>query len=403
MEKVIDEKRKIQEQLEISQYLCKKQVEDLKTAWQEVHSLQKSMNCDPFVLVLIDADITMFSDNYVQRGSAGGHDAARDLRKAIYEYFKTKDGFLLDTKIVIHMFANMAGLSKTYQESKILSDPMFLRQFLQGFNKEHALCHFIDAGDDKEAADKEMELFYNNAHCKHIMFAGSGDNSYAGFLRQYTLTDQICSRVVLVESVPFASKLEDLAAKFEKTRLQGLFRETKIETRRGSFREDATACSQKSSPPTSYASTVRQTGQSQAEVSPTLPKDLTTGNSQERKEGKKIFQNSLGQRVDQPVKADRAIVTSLKPKKLCNRHFLTRCNYAQCLHSHEGRLTPAQIEALRFIARLSPCQTLYCEDPDCVAGHRCMQGTRCDRRGSSCWFSEEMHNVDVNVTGFITV
>ncbi|EXJ92478.1 hypothetical protein A1O3_01029 [Capronia epimyces CBS 606.96] len=387
----------------MSQYTCQKQIEDLNNAWQQVDGLQKSMNCDPFVLVLVDGDITMFSDDYVRRGSVGGHDAARDLRKAVYEYFKTKTGFHLDTKIVIHVFANIAGLSKIYQEARILPDPVVLRQFLQGFNKQHALCHFIDAGDDKEAADnkvkEEMELFYNNTHCKHIMFAGSGDNSYAVFLRQYSLTDQICSRVILVESIPYASKMESLASKFERTCLPNLFRETKIEARRVSRDETGV----KNSPPPSYASTVKQSNQPRAELVSVSPTASVAGSSLERAEKKKIFQNSQGQRVDQAVKAERAIVTSLKPRKLCNRHFLTRCNYSPCLHSHEGKLAPAQLDALRFIARLSPCQTLYCEDPDCVSGHRCMQGSHCDRRGSNCWFSEEMHNVDVKITGFITV
>lgn len=245
-----------------------------------------------------------------------------------------------------------------------------------------------------------MELFYNNAHCRHIMFAGSGDNSYAGFLRQYSLTDRVSSRVVLIESVPFANKLEDLAIKFERTRLQGLFRESKLETRRTSIREDVVPLLQKT-PPASYASTVKQPYQPQGRLSPVLPRELP-GTIKERAE-KRIFLNSRGQRVDQPVKADRAVVTSLKPKKLCNRHFLTRCNYIACLHSHEGKLSLAETDALRFIARLSPCQTLYCEDPDCVSGHRCMQGSICDRRGLSCWFPEEMHTVDTKIADCIIV
>lgn len=79
------------------------------------------------------------------------------MRKAVYDYFKTREGFLLDTKIVIHVFANTTGLNKTYLEAKIVQDPMIFRQFLQGFNKEYALCHFTDAGDDKEAADNKVK------------------------------------------------------------------------------------------------------------------------------------------------------------------------------------------------------------------------------------------------------
>lgn len=240
-----------------------------------------------------------------------------------------------------------------------------------------------------------MSLFFNNTHCKHIMFAGSGDSSYAGFLRQYTLTTQVCSRIVLVESVPFASKFIELADKFEKTEFKVLFRDTKIDIRRPSFRDEGPGRPQRSPPP-SYASTVKQVGQSQSEED-NFFKDTTSPTASERGERRKIFLNKDGHRVDRDVRPDKGLVTSLKPRKLCNRHFLTRCNYVSCMHSHEGTLTPAQTEALRYIARLSPCQTLHCDDPDCVAGHRCMAGSKCDRRGSNCWFSEEMHNVDTTI------
>lgn len=313
------------------------------------------------------------------------------------------------------------GLSKTYHEVKIVPDLMVFRQFVQGFNKEHALCHFTDAGDDKEAADNkvkgrcrtwssantaerfvaQVELFYDNVHCKHIMLAASGDNSYAGFLRQYSLTDQVSSRVVLIESIPFASQLEELASKFQTTRFKGLFRDCKVERRRTSFLEENKSQPQKS-PTATYASTVKQKNGAQDKPAIVMVGYPATEMSPS-KQGKKIFHNSKGQRVDQPIKADRATVTRLKPMKLCNRHFLTQCHYEVCTHSHVGNLTPAELDALRFIARLSPCQTVYCEDPDCVAGHRCMQGSNCDRRGSKCWFDEAMHDVDAKISGFITV
>lgn len=93
------------------------------------------------------------------------------MRKAVYEYFRSKDGFLLDTKIVIHTFANISGLSKTYQEARIVADSTAFRQFLHGFNKEHALCYFIDAGDDKEAADNKVKGVLNDR------FANKPDSS----------------------------------------------------------------------------------------------------------------------------------------------------------------------------------------------------------------------------------
>lgn len=223
------------------------------------------------------------------------------------------------------------------------------------------------------------------------MFAGSGDSSYAGFLRQYTFTTQVCSRIVLVESIPFANKFGEVADQFEKTEFKAIFRESKIDTRRPSFREEGGGRARGSTPP-SYASTVKYAGHSP--TAGDVGKDATGSIAGERTDGRKIYLNKDGYRVDRDVRPDKGLVTSLKPRKLCNRHFLTRCNYISCMHSHEGTLTPAQTDALRYIARLSPCQTLHCEDPDCVAGHRCMAGSKCDRRGSNCWFSEEMHNVD---------
>jgi len=67
------------------------------------------------------------------------------------------DDFSLDTRIVIRVFSNLAGLSKTYLDAKIVTESASLRQFVQGFNKEYALCEYVDAGDDKEAADTKIK------------------------------------------------------------------------------------------------------------------------------------------------------------------------------------------------------------------------------------------------------
>lgn len=69
-----EEKQKIQNELELSRYLCGKQLADLKTKNQDISGLQKTMvrcyvsnmevllirsqDCDPFVLFLVDGDIT---------------------------------------------------------------------------------------------------------------------------------------------------------------------------------------------------------------------------------------------------------------------------------------------------------------------------------------------------------
>jgi hypothetical protein len=99
-----------------------------------------------------------FLDELVQRGISGGEDTAQKLREALSGYVKGLDGMSLhDAQIVIRIYANMEGLSKTYRDAKLLSSPSQLDLFVRGFNKSHPLCDFGDAGNDKEAADSKIK------------------------------------------------------------------------------------------------------------------------------------------------------------------------------------------------------------------------------------------------------
>jgi len=401
--------------------------------------------CKPFVLVLIDGDDTkvrfaiflgrssqtllisfQFLDKFVKNGVQGGQDAVRELRQAVFHHFKNKSDFQYDFDIVIRVYSNMEGLSNAYYQAKLLAEPAHFRPFVQGFNKSQELCDYLDAGNDKEGADTKikgenrqhnifmrltesiatMELFFWNAHCKHIMLGGSGDNSYAGFLRKFTLTDQVCERITLLEALPFASGLEELASKFQVTSFRHVFRDTKLLTRRVSFQDQGNRPPK--SPSVSYATTVSKAPAAiRAEANSVLPKSpsspaLESKPATAELQPRRIYLNSRGQRVDQPVRYNKILMNPLQARKLCNRHFLTRCNFVKCTHSHEGKLTDDQLETLKHIARQSPCYSIWCEDPDCVNGHRCIHDPKCDR-GSNCRFPEEMHSVDNKVVRSIVV
>jgi hypothetical protein len=172
-----------------------------------------------------------------------------------------------------------------------------------------------------------MRLFHSNVHCKHIMLACSADNSYAGFLRQYISIDPTNSKVTLIESIPFASQIRDVAAKFEITKCHGVFRDTKIEKLevvRMPIRKAPSFDSNGSAAPGTYASSVRTNGLSES-MSTALapaPKDLSTASKAQA--AKEIFINQYGERIDNPlqVRADFNIVSDIKVKKLCNKFFL---------------------------------------------------------------------------------
>ena len=96
-------------------------------------------------------------DELVRQGVSGGEEAAKLLRRAVFDYLRYDEGFKHDRKIVIRVHANVRGLSKTYAEKSILSNTAAFSDFMLGFNKAHPLCDFIDTGNHKEAADTKLK------------------------------------------------------------------------------------------------------------------------------------------------------------------------------------------------------------------------------------------------------
>lgn len=96
-------------------------------------------------------------DELVSQGIAGGDKAAQLLRRAVFEYLRYDEDFKHDQKIVVRVYANFRGLSKTYVDKGILPNTTNFLEFVLGFNKAHPLCDFIDAGNHKEAADTKLK------------------------------------------------------------------------------------------------------------------------------------------------------------------------------------------------------------------------------------------------------
>ena len=89
---------------------------------------------------------------------SGGEHTAQKLREATMDYVRNLDETSkYDVEIVLRIYANMEGLNKTYRDTKILSSPSQFDMFVRGFNKSHPLCDFVDAGNDKEAADSKIK------------------------------------------------------------------------------------------------------------------------------------------------------------------------------------------------------------------------------------------------------
>ena len=131
--------------------------DDLSLANQKIDALQKSMDCDRFVLAVVDGDNALFEDDYVRDGATGGERAAQKLHQSILEYLRNKPYFQLDFKVVIKIFVNLQGLVRTYVDTKLVANQGTVLSFVQGFNKTHEMAEIVDAGNLKEAADTKVK------------------------------------------------------------------------------------------------------------------------------------------------------------------------------------------------------------------------------------------------------
>ncbi|KIW15332.1 hypothetical protein PV08_05378 [Exophiala spinifera] len=359
--------------------------------------LQTSTDCDRFLLVLIDGDSMPFLDEFLSRGMEGGEAAGKHLRSSVLDYYKTNPKFHADDRVIIRVYANVRGLSRTLKAAKIISDESTFDQFIAGFNKSHPLSDYVDAGVHKEAADSKLkgllkanfELFYRNRHCQHIFFGGSADNSYAGFLSPYTLPGGINDRVTLVEGPPFAYDLRKVAQGFDRVSLTTVFRTAKIQVVNGTqavagIKRPAPASYGSGRPTPSSASTPADNRSSSPPTTPNVSPI--------------IYQNQYGQRLDIPLSYDKEYLKLLydKNSKLCNNFYLRgNCPFgSSCAWDHSQKLSQTQLDTLRYKARTSNCRNPFCTDPTCCLGHMCPRGNACSL--PNCKFLPEMHNIDVS-------
>ena len=101
----------------------------------------------------------------MQNGKTGGHEAAHHLRSAVDGHVRKVDPNVpAHTSIKIRVYANVEGLTKTYRNANIIPDSESLLPFVQGFNRAHELCDFVDVGSGKEGSDVKLRGRPTPAH-----------------------------------------------------------------------------------------------------------------------------------------------------------------------------------------------------------------------------------------------
>jgi len=248
-----------------------------------------------------------------------------------------------------------------------------------------------------------FDLHKNNVHCQKILFGGSADNGYARLLMPCLNDEALRARITLIEGPPFEKELAAIKGSFGVVAFDDVFRKQKLQTvqRRVSFHLTP--------PPTpvpvaNYATAAAKRPPTPPAVPPQAPPAGATA--------AKILRNQLGHRIDAQLEYSADDFARLLPLKLCNTyHILGTCShiqrYGNCHHEHGEQLSQRNVQALRAIARLSPCHWgLSCTNPDCIHGHRCTLGHRCPRENGSpsspnCRFSADMHDVDTRVVSTV--
>ncbi|KAJ9660725.1 hypothetical protein H2201_006804 [Coniosporium apollinis] len=409
----------------------------IKDLEDRIRRMKAFMERDPFILVLIDGDGMIFQDNLLQEGENGGRKAAHILHTEVSEYIQSiESGLPSDVKIVTRIYATIKGLAETCIRAGIVDKISAVEEFVRGFTRGKNLFDFVDVGPGKDRADDKLtetfKLYLYDFHCLHILFGCSHDNGYARLLEEYTTDQGFVSRITLLEGVPFEKELVTLP--FMTKKFENLFRSSKINLYGNQSQITPFAppglgttplygnpisnqafpllpTKEPSTPTltTSWAAALAKPGPSpsltpaaplKAAAASTLAPTPTT-----------ILHNRKGQRIDPAVRNyDKEEVSRVKRLKMCNVHFLRRdCLFGTaCTHRHDYKPTATELETLRLVARMAPCDYgSACQDVKCIYGHVCpapdKKGTKGCIFGETCKFPAELHGVDMEVVRFTKV
>lgn len=162
--------------------------EEERDARERYKQIARSAERNPFVLVLIDGDGYVFNESLVSQGIDGGRNAAQLLHESIKASLQIKG--LDHCQIMVRVWANLAGLSKTLHKSGLAGpEKRSLTPFVASFNRSYGLFDYVDAGEWKENADFKLRamlnLYAENSQCKHIYFAACHDGGYISDLTAY--------------------------------------------------------------------------------------------------------------------------------------------------------------------------------------------------------------------------
>lgn len=136
----------IQERVDVDHERKWVQENDEKTK-QRLEHLQKLLNRDSFVLVLIDGEDLIFRNNLLRDGDIGGRRAAQLMHQAVNEHaFSSIKDLPVDVKVIVRMFMDLDTFTQTCMATGIADGRGKIKSFVRGFNQDKALFDITNVG-----------------------------------------------------------------------------------------------------------------------------------------------------------------------------------------------------------------------------------------------------------------
>ncbi|KAL5113658.1 hypothetical protein ACEQ8H_008473 [Pleosporales sp. CAS-2024a] len=196
----------------------------------------------------------------------------------------------------------------------------------------------------------------------------------------------MAARITLLETTPALKGFLELSF-FRHARFEGVFKSTPLpDSTPATFVNNTNNDTNTS---VSAAAMVGKTAGTNEKISIT-PKAKTN------KSTRYAYYNKDEQRLDEPLPPrDPSASASLEErmrrsgKKLCNFwHLSGHCENGKFCHfQHEPKLTPAELNALKYKTRSLPCKNRYCDKIDCYLGHQCAL----ERDFGKCQYPDKCH------------
>jgi hypothetical protein len=108
------------------------------------------------VICLIDGDGSIFSNDLIADGQAGGHLAAKMLSESTAQYLSSNCA-INQYQLWVYVFFNKRGLLETFGKAGLQLPKARLDDFVMGFNQAAERFLMIDVGNGKEAADAKIK------------------------------------------------------------------------------------------------------------------------------------------------------------------------------------------------------------------------------------------------------